>query len=787
MKRIIYNLFLCLMFLPFVSCESEDLGQHLKDTDVITLNLYTSSPVSRVMQDELHEYALSHLDVFIFTDAVADDQKSKVHYERILTNVSPEGEVTLTGKKRNDFDHNTGYWVYVLANSTATETVLSGITNLAGLKEMTQEDPLLHLTATSASNAPKNFLMDGIAFSGDTEPVTPGTVVLNDGTAAKTTELNVKLNRAAAKVVVELSKGNNVTFHQNKEEGYYLRNLPTVTTLLAGTTLPAGTPQKLVTTTKSVTAYSTFTAEKVTVTAYVYAHSWEKETFFRDGTSMVLNIPLTYDEDPNDSNSGTNHDNSFYQIELRHKEDRNFDRNHYYLITGTINAPGATENTQPVDLDNLKYQALDWTEKTINVGGEEKPTYLKVNKDTLRIYNQAIDESLVFASSSPVTISVHGEVEENNSSLEGSSNPYFYNKFGVKTLLSGSNGNFTEMVSGNNQTSPVTISAVPDTGLSGNIKVESTIPANNAVRYFALLITNEDGLKEKVLVEQYPVIYITNILGWYSYRSDFKSGNNAPTTYENGNYPYYNCASWNNNGWSYERKRRTDWGNQPFFFSKVNTSTRPSGDNQGKSDLYYYHYTNNGTRDDNNFVIYKNAEDNNNERGGNARMYHVHVTATSGNYTVGRPRLDANGYPVNATDNARLVSPSFYIASQLGATQNPSSYTQAVTHCANYVETYKKVVYDSNGNPVLDSNGNNTGETVHLDDWRLPTAAEVEIILQYQYGQTGTTPTVAMDEVLAGENYYCVNPTNDNKVKNTRQDPNGNSTNTYVRCVRDAY
>ena len=778
MRRIIYNWFLCLMFLSFVSCESEDVGQHLKDTDNIILKLYTSAPASReVVADEPWEYALSHLDVFIFTDGNADNDKAKVHYERIETNAAPEGQVALS-ISRETFQENAKYWVYVIANSKEESSVFINVANLADLKTKIQEDPLLHLTATNAQGAPQYFLMDGIA-GGES-------VVLNDGVAAKTTELTVQLRRAAAKVVVVLNKGANVTFVQNKEEGYYLRNLPTVTTLLAGAQLADGS-QDLKTTTKTVSTYAEYTSDKVTITTYVYAHSWDEHELFTKGTSLILNIPLTYDQDLNDdTNTLTEHDNSYYQVELG--KGREFLRNNYYLITGTINAPGATEDAQSKELDNLTYQVLDWTPQTLNVGGEVKPVYLKVNKDTLRIYNQNIDESLVFSSSSPIkSVTIHEEVTGEGENMLGTGNPYFLNKFGVETALTGrTHGNYNELVYGTT-TEPVTITASSDTGLSGNITVNSTVPKNTAVRYFTLLIENEEGLKEKVLVEQYPVIYITNVLGWYSYRSDFRSSTAEPTTYEEGNHPYYNCAKWNN-GWSYERKKRNDndWS-QPFFFSKVNTNTLTSGNNQGKSALYYYHYNTNSTLASD-LVQYKKAEDSGNERGGNARMYHVHVTATSKDYTVGRPRLDNNGYPVNDADNARLVSPSFYIASQLGATQTPNTYQQAVTHCANYVETYKKVVYGADGKPVLDNNGNNTGATVHLDDWRLPTAAEVEIILKYQYGPegTGTTPTVAMDEVLAGEHYYCVNPNNGNRVKNERQ--NDNLTDyTYVRCVRDAY
>jgi hypothetical protein len=141
-------------------------------------------------------------------------------------------------------------------------------------------------------------------------------------------------------------------------------------------------------------------------------------------------------------------------------------------------------------------------------------------------------------------------------------------------------------------------------------------------------------------------------------------------------------------------------------------------------------------------------------------MYHVHVTATSAIYTVAIPRLDANGYTMGNADNAKLVSPSFMIASQLGATQSPSSMTVAASHCKEYIEV--------------------TRDGKVYDDWRLPTEAEVKIILDHQYVSD------AMAEVLSGKYYWCAYTADGkNYVQNTQTSSTSN--NTAVRCVRDYY
>ncbi|MBQ2374769.1 MAG: hypothetical protein II299_06640 [Alistipes sp.] len=345
----------------------------------------------------------------------------------------------------------------------------------------------------------------------------------------------------------------------------------------------------------------------------------------------------------------------------------------------------------------------------------------------------------------------------------------------------------------------------------------------NTIRYIEFEVENETGLKANFVVMQYPIIYITNQQGYFSYRSDFVSASGGePVHYQNRVADYLTIAYWANsytqrrsgNSWSKidgsdsygavagnqrstyyaDGKQLTSSGNSYYyeyteggtsyrkvfsslseiFTSDVLRSVYTSGSNIGKANLdEYYVNSNNGSS-----WSYADSKD-----PGNQRMYHVHVTATSGDYTVGRPRIvDANGNPTtdvengqtdDSADNALLVSPSFMIASQLGVTQSVSSvsdsaYARAVNQCKNYVETY----YD-------DLNSNNqwdTGEPVHhYKDWRLPTAEEIRIISELQGKENG-----AVDVVLAGRYYFCASPTK--YVSGA-----GQSSGYFVRCIRDAY
>lgn len=258
---------------------------------------------------------------------------------------------------------------------------------------------------------------------------------------------------------------------------------------------------------------------------------------------------------------------------------------------------------------------------------------------------------------------------------------------------------------------------------------------SNAIRYLVFEVYNETGQKATFTVAQYPTLYITNEMGYYSYRSDF-----GGTTYEKQGNPNYSGVTWSDGEWDY------DDFETGFFNSKVALQ-------DGNSyNVVYYYWSNNS--------VITNAGRDGSLGLNNPRMYHVHVTATSSKYTVGKPRLNADGYTESSLENSKLVSPSFMIASQLGATMAPANYTVAASHCKEYVEV--------------------TEDGTIYDDWRLPTEAEVLIIIEHQYKSD------AMAEVLSGPKYFCAYTADGNNYVNNS---NSTSTSTYsaVRCIRDAY
>ena len=705
--------------------------------------------------DSEAESAVAHLDIMIFEDAEDDALKSLFYHQRSTTS-SSGGSVRL-GLDVEDIVLGAKYWVYVVANSSLTSETYANIGNVENLFDLEEQLFNSHLTASGLQNTPTHFLMDGCAYMGSTEPATASAITIAEEKITDTVELHVVLRRAAAKVVVKLMPSEAIEFSNAIEgatPGYYVRNAPYVTRVMADGVVRQS--ENLETTHESMSPYYRWVTDgegritSVEITLYILSHTWQTQDSFSYATNLLVDVPAFYSSDQNGARVVSPHPNNYYQVPM--SRDFMFERNHYYEVTANVHAPGAEDFSEPVIIDDLKYSVQPWTEHTIDIGGEVGPEYLKVNLDVLKMYNTDVDStSLLFSSSSPVTITV--------------ADSYYIDKFGIRQNISAS----TYRISG----------TTDDGAISGNITVHSALPTNNTIRYFTLIVTNETGQQEMVLVEQFPLVYVVNVLGHYSYRDDFKSGSNAPTTIYNqgSSIGSVSLGRWSaaTGCWSYSYSASPGG----FWTSKVVRETYPSthynASYRGRSDIDYYGYYSSGWGDSNVQLRYSGAQD-----PGNARMYHVRITATSEDYNLGVPRLTSDPnvdfeFTDPGDDNANLVSPSFMIASRLGFV-NSNNFGAADTqtkrlslsrdHCAYYVE-------------VADDG------TVY-DDWRLPTASELRIIMQLQ--GTSSQSADAIDYLLNADYYYSAsgpvfNPKNDSNVSESRADEDSWA----IRCIRDAY
>lgn len=726
MKKVLRYLSVVLAFAAAVSCSRDSVLPEPQASNGAIMIDVSSMPHTKLTAEDLAsegaEAYVNHIDLFIFGEQAMEEgqQPAAVYHERIsYTNPSAPQTMSLDVKK-GQFISEEAYDIYVVANSTVSEEVFAAVTSADGLRALTQTDDNIHLTGLNLENVPEAFLMDAYV-----------SVVLNpEGEESEDITLDIQLTRAAAKIVVELFEGNDKIAIQAPDNAhiYHFRNLPYSTSLLPRDY----TPQVRSTTGESLNSYiawdgnntgslvidgsgATVTGTpQISLKGYVYSYDYSKEDM-DEHTSLVVNIPLKIDD--------KNYPVNYYKIPLTNA--LKFERNKMYRIRANINAPGAQMGFEPIELTGLQYEVVEWNPETVNipVGGDlNKPAYLQLNMDHVNMYNVNRNEGqLRFSSSSYIS-----EVRL----VEA----YYYNAYDQKIDLRSTDQSVYNSIHAVAQENVIT----------GGISITSPFVAEgsiqdshrNTIRYMTFEVENEDGIKAQFTVAQYPTLYITNEHGHYSYREDFSGSNSG--------------AGWSDGRWNYV----TNSSSAGFFSSKV--AVAGSGNNYT---IYYANWRNGSIQRGNNTGTFTNP-----------RMYNIHVTATSSKYVVSKPRLDENGYTEGTLENSNLVSPSFFIASQLGGTQTSTAIEmdKAQRHCKEYMEV--------------------TSDGKVYKDWRLPTKAEIDIIEQHQ------SSSPAMIVVLTGSHYYCAyNPEYANQTGSranwiyTVRDIGNSMGGVHVRCVHDAY
>lgn len=252
---------------------------------------------------------------------------------------------------------------------------------------------------------------------------------------------------------------------------------------------------------------------------------------------------------------------------------------------------------------------------------------------------------------------------------------------------------------------------------NGKIVIKSPIPRNRFSKYIVLTLKNAEGKEATVKYKQSPLIETQNFEGRYSSRST--PGWVSP---ENPNGTTRDIAKYNS------------WGNLKgcAYYARYVTENN-------KTELIEYYSGNPASGIDNN------------------RMYIIQVSSTKNStYNVAHPIAGANGY-----SNDNVVSPAFMIASQLGAIYTTYlAKEDAPEHC----KTYREVGFNGK----------------KYDNWRLPTAAEIKFIADFQKESFKTNSNASkkpIKTVLTGQYYYTM----DGDYIDTGMDNSGIA----IRCVRD--
>lgn len=722
-NRMIWNIgrYMCLALLvAFVACTRDEFAENttVQYEKGLCFSLYADGDMQlagtrTAGEDALNENRISTVDIFLFMN---DGSLNAGGYAHAEVTTSDEVVYLYKGSEWLDnFNEQDGpYTVYALANYKG-DTQLSNVQSLDDLKAVVAKD------------------VDVVKWEGMGDPAYEGKTFLMDGKQTVTyAELqsaqnsgqpyvaNVPVSRAAVKIELTLKFSDDWApkFMATGLEAQ-LSNYASITPALAEGNpldgdqrglsnypgLSGDAVDNFSSAPVSFKPETTYNGSKIRF--YTYVNRWDD--FINNETMLLIDLPGRYDEkgypgtDNPDAEVLTH---NFYKVPIINNAERQeFQRNTFYQITATVDMKGTETVDVPVELTNVQFKTAPWDDDVINVGEGDTPSYLVLSESHVDIRNADGYNELEFYSSSPITsVTIVGFPSQDKATAagvdfiypgDGTTIPgaFFVNKDNVRkeVELDDPNGDDSRWDS---STYDDKISVDWDKNVtSGKIYLTSTNPENVTKRYITLAVTNEVGTRY-VVVEQYPLEYIQPIAGYYSYRDDFISDDD----WEPSNVP----CTWKSS----------------FTTSKWFPSALPTSNSIFSSKVYL-----NGKIYTYSFSDGKPQRSNRSEGTTNNKMYFVTITQTDDAYTLARPILDSNGYTLGTPENTEYVSPTFMLASRLG-TVSAMSYSNAQIHCQKYVEV--------------------TMDGVVLDDWRLPTRKELEIIQQYQI----TTPDV-MDEVLA--------------------------------------
>lgn len=795
-NRMIWNIgrYMCLALLvAFVACTRDEFAENttVQYEKGLCFSLYADGDMQlagtrTAGENALNENRISTVDIFLFKNDGSLNAGGYAHAE-----VTTSNEVVYLYKGSEwlaNFNEQEGpYTVYALANYKG-EVLLSNVQSLDDLKAVVAKDEDVVKWEGMSGYQGKTFLMDG------KQTVTYAELqsVQNSG---QPYVANVPVSRAAVKIELTLKFSDDWApkFMATGLEAQ-LSNYATVTPALAEGN-PLDGDQRGLSNYPGLSgdAVDNFSLDPVffkpettyngsKIRFYTYVNRWDD--FINNETMLLIDLPGRYDENGNPGTDNPNAEvltHNFYKVPIiNNAEPQVFKRNTFYQITAVVDMKGTATIDEPEELTKVHFETAEWKENEVD-GGDADADYLMLNQYYVDIRNVDSYDGLEFYSSSPiVSVEIVGFEKQADAQTAGIDFPYP----GDGTAIPG-----VYFVNKYNQRHDVTQDNLVTVDwdrnvVNGKIYLNSPNPDNVTKRYITLKVTNEYGLSKYVVVEQYPLEYIQPIPGYYSYRSDFYAqltmANYTVCHYESALYGY---GSFKDNGYLpyYTMKQETKNKESMEFHSKVclngNVYQYTFQDDGGYQD----HLLPNGQTVKCYKAIASPIEESFSSDLNNNMMYSVSITQTDGQYKIAYPLRTLGEVElyfgksfyetaVSSEENDQLISPNFTLASHLGYVTSMNKVENfwkfAELHCGEYVETYQ----DEEGNTVV------------YDNWRLPTSAEIEVILRYQ---NDPKTEEVMDEVLPAEYYYVCwegamdglglaqNP--DSSVKGLKA----------VRCVRD--
>lgn len=472
-----------------------------------------------------------------------------------------------------------------------------------------------------------------------------------------------------------------------------------------------------------------------TITTYSYAMKWDDDT---KAPAIYLQVPLTTQVDGVDKTEW-----NYYKIPVRDPKEtdanaKTLARNTLYKIDATINNKGGSSEIGYITEGKLVYDVLPWSEgETTNI--DANTSYLMVSPKVVYMKNVDTDMSVTYKSSSPVKI-LSKKVY------------YIDNEGNTEVYSEGYKETFEETVT-YTTTEKVWVKTYWDEekkewvkGHYEYIEVEKTkqeeVPFYPYPTKMELQKEKEgENLGGKIVINsripknrfsKYIVLTLQNA-----------EGTEATVKYKQS--PLIETQNFE----GYYSSRSTPGWVSPEYPNGTKRDIQNGG-----GYAYYARYVEKGYNE----IILKEFHDGRSYKTiNNNRMYIIQVSSTKNStYNIAHPIAGANGY---SSDN--VVSPAFMITSQLGAIYaNYLTKKDAPKHC----KTYREV--DVNGKKY--------------DNWRLPTAAEIKFIADFQkesFKTNSNTSKSPVKTVLTGESYYTM----DGGTIDTGMQEQGPA----IRCVRD--
>lgn len=748
--------------LAALSCTRQEIEPAPENQDALTLRITKADGTGVVVEN---------LYVLIYDQDPAEGQEPVFYYESPADQaVDLSGITLIDGIWRNHFDGHDVCDVYVIANwngdGTQQRPELGNTTTLEQLN-----DVLEYNSALISDAAKGKFTMTGVQQ--DWKPAESPDVHT----------LLVPLERVAARIEVALyaqepadgtweesdiiGKGSQLSF-DGADAGetetvisapqFRLINYATRSWLMDGR--DSELDDRGLT---SIADDAVVVADGEPFISYSYPNDWTSDLL--DETYVLVNVPVEEGED------------NYYKIPLRAlSETQDLKRNHHYTVRAVISARGNATPDEPQLLENISYKVAPWEDVNMDVD-PGNPVYLELSEYDVTITTSEAESSrdgysthgLIFASSSPISVTV--------------SEVYFYNQYGDRY----------DVNSADNSADYYEVDIdYSENALNGPMTITSRDPLNKTVLYFTLTVKNEQGEERTVTVRHYPLEYITGVAGAYSYLN-----NSAYTGKWESNWIWleYDNTSKAEQDEMYaidvkvpdyiRRGLNGHIGNRVEMKSKfyienewgVGRIFRIDEDYEDQDKLGY---------ESSDGLAYKVAD--NKSTGSNNMMYHVVVTSTSEDYVLARPIMSEEVVDPDRRDNDSFVSPSFMLASQLG-NSSTVTWSTAQEQCRDYVE----VAVDENGSKTV------------YDDWRLPTAAEIGILIRYQSddkvntgGEDGVMSHIlnyeeAPETDRSSNPYYWVSSKNiyvhvhETFDSNNHVKPANSNEEYRVRCVRDVY